>query len=75
MGNGLPRTAGPHLTVSANSLESMAIQSDKQFQDADKAAGGSNATFNFPPAGDHSWPYWGAELKALKPHLIGTING
>jgi diacylglycerol O-acyltransferase/trehalose O-mycolyltransferase len=53
----------------------MAIQSNKQFQDAYKAAGGSNATFNFPPAGNHLWPYWGTELKALKPHLIGTING
>ena len=37
-------------------------------------SGGANATFNFPPSGNHSWPYWGAQLTALKPDLIATIN-
>ena len=37
-------------------------------------AGGSNATFQFPSVGNHSWPYWGTQLQALKPDLIATIN-
>ena len=30
---------------------------------------------SFPSAGNHSWPYWGAQLQALKPDLIATLNG
>jgi S-formylglutathione hydrolase FrmB len=26
------------------------------------------------PSGNHSWPYWGAQLTALKPDLIATLN-
>ena len=39
------------------------------------AAGGGNATFDFPPSGNHSWAYWGAQLQALKPDLIATLVG
>ncbi|MCV7217775.1 esterase family protein [Mycobacterium crocinum] len=60
--------------LSATSLESMAIRSNKDFQAAYTAAGGSNATFEFPASGNHSWPYWGAQLATLKPDLIATIN-
>jgi diacylglycerol O-acyltransferase / trehalose O-mycolyltransferase len=35
----------------------------------------SNATFVFPPAGNHAWPYWAQQLQALKPDLIATLNG
>ncbi len=70
----LDQGADPGLALSANSLESMAIKSNKDFQSAYVAAGGANATFNFPPSGNHSWPYWGAQLTALKPDLISTIN-
>jgi S-formylglutathione hydrolase FrmB len=28
-----------------------------------------------PAAGNHAWPYWGAQLQALKPDLIATLNG
>ena len=28
-----------------------------------------------PSAGNHSWAYWGAQLQALKPDLIATVNG
>jgi diacylglycerol O-acyltransferase/trehalose O-mycolyltransferase len=49
------------------------------FQKAYVAAGGgrgsSHATFQFPPAGNHAWPYWGAQLQALKPDLIATLKG
>ena len=55
-------------------LESMASASNKDFQAAYTAAGGTNATFDFPPSGNPSWPYWGTQLAALKPDLIATIN-
>ena len=51
------------------------IKSNKDFQAAYMKAGGSNATFQFPAAGNHAWPYWGAQLQALKPDLIATLNG
>jgi diacylglycerol O-acyltransferase/trehalose O-mycolyltransferase len=66
--------ADPAAALSATSLESMAIKSNKDFQAAYTAAGGASATFEFPSAGNHSWPYWGAQLAALKPDLIATIN-
>ena len=53
----------------------MAFRSNKDFQAAYQKAGGSNATFQFPAAGNHAWPYWGAQLQALKPDLIATLNG
>ena len=67
--------ADPNLAMSANSLETMAVKSNKDFQDAYVKAGGRNASFHFPPAGNHAWPYWGAQLQALKPDLIATLNG
>ncbi len=70
----LDQGADPGQAFSANSLESLAISSNKAFQAAYVQAGGTNATFNFPPSGNHSWPYWGAQLTALKPDLIATIN-
>jgi diacylglycerol O-acyltransferase / trehalose O-mycolyltransferase len=67
--------ADPNQAFNANSLESMAFKSNKDFQTAYTQAGGNNATFQLPPAGNHAWPYWGAQLQALKPDLIATING
>ncbi|WP_235624204.1 alpha/beta hydrolase [Mycolicibacterium goodii] len=67
--------ADPNLAVSASSLESLAIKSNKDFQDAYLRAVGRNATFHFPPAGNHAWPYWGAQLTELKPDLIASLNG
>ncbi|MDT5231393.1 MAG: diacylglycerol O-acyltransferase / trehalose O-mycolyltransferase, partial [Mycobacterium sp.] len=71
----LDEGADPHQAVNANSLESMAIKSNKDFQDAYAKAGGSNATFVFPSSGNDAWPYWGHQLSALKPDLIATLNG
>lgn len=55
-----------------------AIKSNKNFQADFRAAytkaGGNNTTFGFPPSGNHSWPYRGAQLTALKPDLIATLN-
>ena len=51
------------------------IKSNKDFQDAYRKAGGSNASSHFPPAGNHVRPHRAAQLQALKPDLIATING
>ena len=67
--------ADPNQAFSANSLESMALKSNLDFQTAYVAAGGNSGTFQFPPAGNHAWPYWGAQLQALKPDLIATLKG
>ncbi|MBA0047474.1 alpha/beta hydrolase family protein [Mycobacteroides sp. LB1] len=62
------------VALSASSLESLAVSGNKRFQQAYAAAGGSNATFVFPASGNHSWPYWGQQLQALKGDLIATLN-
>jgi diacylglycerol O-acyltransferase / trehalose O-mycolyltransferase len=67
--------ADPNQAFNANSLEGMAIKSNKDFQEAYAKAGGNNATFVFPSSGNHAWPYWGQQLNALKPDLIATLNG
>jgi diacylglycerol O-acyltransferase/trehalose O-mycolyltransferase len=67
--------ADPANALSADSLEALALRSNKAFQAAYAKAGGSNATFEFPAAGNHAWPYWGAQLQALKSDLITTLNG
>ncbi len=71
----LDENADPNQAFNATSLESLAIGSNKRFQEKYAKAGGRNATFQFPPAGNHSWAYWGAQLQALKPDLIATLNG
>jgi len=71
----LDMNADPNQAFNANSLESMALKSNKDFQAAYAKAGGSNATFVFPPAGNHAWPYWGQQLTSLKSDLIATLNG
>ena len=71
----LDENTDPNQSFNATSLETLAIGSNKRFQERYARAGGTNATFNFPPAGNHSWAYWGAQLQALKPDLIGTLNG
>jgi diacylglycerol O-acyltransferase/trehalose O-mycolyltransferase len=65
----------PNQQFNADSLEGMAIKSNKDFQEAYAKAGGNNATFVFPSAGNHAWPYWGQQLTSLKPDLIATLNG
>jgi diacylglycerol O-acyltransferase/trehalose O-mycolyltransferase len=65
----------PNQQFNADSLEGMAIKSNKDFQEAYAKAGGTNATFVFPTAGNHAWPYWAQQLTSLKPDLIATLNG
>ncbi len=71
----LDEGADPNQAFNASSLEGLAYKSNKDFQAAYQKAGGGNATFQFPAAGNHAWPYWGAQLGALKPDLIATLNG
>jgi diacylglycerol O-acyltransferase/trehalose O-mycolyltransferase len=70
----LDPNADPNQALNADSLEAMAIGSNKEFQAKYLQAGGKNATFEFPASGNHSWAYWGAQLQALKPDLIATVN-
>ena len=67
--------ADPSQALNADGLEGIAVTSNKDFQAAYIRAGGSNATFEFPAAGNHAWPYWGGQLQALKSDLITTLNG
>jgi diacylglycerol O-acyltransferase/trehalose O-mycolyltransferase len=67
--------ADPSQALNADGLEGIAIKSNKDFQAAYIKAGGSNATFQFPAAGNHAWAYWGAQLQALKSDLVTTLNG
>jgi diacylglycerol O-acyltransferase / trehalose O-mycolyltransferase len=71
----LDQGADPGQALNASSLEGLALASNKAFQTAYVKAGGNNATFQFPAAGNHAWPYWGAQLQALKPDLIASLNG
>jgi hypothetical protein len=50
---------GAEAGVPQQFLENFTLGSNTNFQDAYTAAGGKNGTFNFPPDGTHSWPYWG----------------
>jgi diacylglycerol O-acyltransferase/trehalose O-mycolyltransferase len=74
-GGSLDESVAPDQSFNANSLEQLAIGSNKRFQEKYTKAGGSNATFVFPAEGNHSWAYWAAQLQALKPDLIATLNG
>ncbi len=62
----LDEGADPNQALNADSLESMAIKSNKDFQEAYAKAGGNNATFVFPSSGNHAWPYWGQQLNSLE---------
>lgn len=65
----------PARALGAAGLESLALVGNRRFQQLYLAAGGSSATFVFPPAGDHSWTQWGAQLQALNDDLAKTLNG
>ncbi len=58
----------------AGYLENITLDTNKEFQRRYQAAGGRNAVFNFPPAGTHSWGYWGAQLQAMKPDLLRVLG-
>jgi diacylglycerol O-acyltransferase / trehalose O-mycolyltransferase len=72
---GLVAGADPAQALNADGLEGIAFTSNKDFQAAYMKAGGSNAAFQFPAAGNHAWSYWAAQLQSLKSDLIRTLNG
>jgi diacylglycerol O-acyltransferase/trehalose O-mycolyltransferase len=74
-GGPVDENVDPGQEFDANSLESLAINGNKRFQERYVAAGGTNATFQFPSAGNHSWAFWGQQLQTLEPDLIATLNG
>jgi len=72
-GNGKPSDLGGD-NLPAKFLEGFVRTSNLKFQDAYNAAGGHNAVFNFDVNGTHDWPYWGAQLNAMKPELQATLG-
>jgi diacylglycerol O-acyltransferase / trehalose O-mycolyltransferase len=59
---------------SAQYLENITRATNKEFQQKYIAAGGRNAKFNLPENGTHSWGYWGSQLQAMKPDLLGVLG-
>ncbi len=72
-GNGTPTDLGG-ANMPAEFLENMLHQSNVDFMNAYQAAGGNNATFNFPDNGTHDWAYWGSQLQAMKPDLQRVLG-
>jgi diacylglycerol O-acyltransferase/trehalose O-mycolyltransferase len=76
-GNGTPTDpalASPDAPIGGlGFLEGMAVDSNHTFADAYVAAGGNNATFNFP-AGIHSWGYSGQQLQQMKPDMQRVLG-
>ena len=59
---------------SAQYLENITLETNKQFEKKYIAAGGRNAIFKFPENGTHSWGYWGAQLQEMKPDLLRVLG-
>ncbi|OBK79539.1 diacylglycerol acyltransferase/mycolyltransferase Ag85A [Mycobacterium sp. 1274761.0] len=59
---------------SAQYLENITLQTNKEFEQKYLAAGGRNAIFKFPTNGTHSWGYWGAQLQEMKPDLLRVLG-
>lgn len=74
-GTGTPDDlAGATSGVPQQFLESFTLASNTKFQGAYQAAGGHNATFNFPPTGTHTWAYWGQQLQQMKPDIQAALG-
>lgn len=77
-GNGMPSDLDAPgdfgIRYSAQFLENITVNTNKEFQQKYVAAGGRNAVFQFPANGTHSWGYWGAQLQAMKPDLLRVLG-
>ena len=74
-GSGVPGDLGGATEgIPQQFLESFTLKSNQNFQNAYVAAGGNNATFDFPPTGTHTWGYWGQALLAMKPDIQRTLG-
>jgi diacylglycerol O-acyltransferase / trehalose O-mycolyltransferase len=72
-GNGRPGELGD-TGLPGQVLESITLDSNKNFQKVYLAAGGSNGAFNFPANGTHGWGYWGSQLAAMKGDIQRTLG-
>jgi diacylglycerol O-acyltransferase / trehalose O-mycolyltransferase len=72
-GNGRPGELGD-TGLPGQVLESITLDSNKNFQNRYVADGGSNGTFNFPATGIHDWAYWGSQLAAMKGDIQATLG-
>jgi diacylglycerol O-acyltransferase / trehalose O-mycolyltransferase len=72
-GDGTPSELGGN-NLPAKFLEGLTVRTNRTFQDNYIAAGGKNGVFNFPDAGTHDWPYWGAQLQQMKPDLQRVLG-
>ena len=72
-GSGRPNELGGG-DLPATFLEGVIRDSNIKFQQKYEAAGGHNATFNFPQFGTHNWAYWGAQLQAMIPDIKATLG-
>ncbi|KUI42038.1 diacylglycerol acyltransferase/mycolyltransferase Ag85A [Mycobacterium sp. IS-1590] len=73
-GNGVPSELGGGGDIAGQFLETITLDSNKNFQQAYEAAGGGNGTFNFPANGTHGWGYWGSQLAAMKGDIQATLG-
>lgn len=73
-GTGRPGDLGGGGDIPGQLLEAITLDSNRQFQSEYRAAGGSNATFNFPANGTHGWGYWGSQLNAMKGDIQRTLG-
>ena len=72
-GNGTPNELGG-ANMPAEFLEGFTLRTNKTFEEEYIAAGGTNAVFNFPDYGTHSWEYWGQQLHAMIPDLQRVLG-
>lgn len=73
-GTGRPGELGGGGDVPGQVLEAITLDSNRNFQRAYQAAGGTNGVFNFPANGTHGWGYWGSQLNAMKPDIQRVLG-
>ena len=61
-------------TFNGGIIEGQAIGYNKKFVESYTAAGGTNAHVDFPHGGLHNWTYWGQQLLAMKPDVVGYLT-
>ncbi|MFF0814291.1 alpha/beta hydrolase [Rhodococcus sp. NPDC003318] len=60
-------------TANGMALEALALANSRAFQVRLDTLG-VPATYSFPAAGTHSWPYWEAELWKARPQILNALN-
>ena len=73
-GTGRPGELGGGGDIAGQVLETITLDSNRNFARQYQAAGGTNGTFNFPPDGTHGWGYWGGQLNAMKGDIQRALG-